>query len=486
MSPAQRIAIVGGGAAGALAAIHLLGEPRERGTLEIELIDRTGSFGSGVAYSTADPLHLLNVPTVRMGAIAGHPEHFHEWLTNRGELVAEESFMPRGVYGTYLRDLLSRAERNAVGARLRRRGGEVSSIVERAGEVDAPLELTLADGEQVEADKVVLALGPLAGTDPIDVPDSLRETGVYVADPWAEGALEDARSDREVLIVGTGLSMIDIALSLCDVEGGPRVRAVSRHGLVPRRHRHDLTNLRHFHIPSGRGLEPILAAIFGQIGRVAQQGDDWRDVIDSMRPDAPQIWKSLRIEEKRRFLVDLQRLWDVHRYRMAPAVADRFEALRDRGRLRAEAHAIVSIERHGRRARVALRTPGAHQLDTIEVDRVINCSGAGTDLHRAAPPLLAGLFAAGRARPDELGMGLDIDTDGALIDADGTASERLFALGALRKGVEWEALGVTEIRDQCGVLARRIAAAGERGEMRQPTGLRSSVDADATAERKAA
>ncbi|HEY5332807.1 MAG TPA: FAD/NAD(P)-binding protein, partial [Solirubrobacterales bacterium] len=107
----QRIAIVGGGAAGALAAVHLLREPRERGVLEIDLIDRTGSFGAGVAYGTQDPLHLLNVPAVRMGGIAGHPEHFHEWLADRGEAVAEAAFLPRRRYATYVRDLLSSAER---------------------------------------------------------------------------------------------------------------------------------------------------------------------------------------------------------------------------------------------------------------------------------------------------------------------------------------------------------------------------------------
>ena len=123
----QRVAIVGGGAAGALAAVHLLRERRERGGLEIDLIDRTGSFGAGVAYGTEDPLHLLNVPAVRMGAIHGHPEHFHEWLAERGEPVAEEAFLPRGLYATYIRDLL--ATRRARGRRrapapARRRGDD--------------------------------------------------------------------------------------------------------------------------------------------------------------------------------------------------------------------------------------------------------------------------------------------------------------------------------------------------------------------------
>jgi uncharacterized NAD(P)/FAD-binding protein YdhS len=478
MSAAQRVAIVGGGAAGALAAVHLLREPRERGALEIDLIDRTGSFGAGVAYGTQDPLHLLNVPAVRMGALAGHPEHFHEWLAARDESVSEEAFLPRGLYATYIRDLLASAEREASGARLRRHCGEVVSIVEQLGAAAAPLELTLGDGERLEADRVILALGPLGAGDPIRVPPELKASGVYVSDPWAAGALDEARRDRSVLIVGTGLSMVDVALSLSDDDAGPRVRAVSRHGLVPRRHRRTLTNLRRFHIPTETGtIEPIVAAIFGQICRVSKQGDDWRDVIDSMRPVTPQLWKSLKTAEKERFLSELQRLWDVHRFRMAPEVADRFEALQASGRIVTEADSIVSVEPHGARARVFLRTPGAHDLDTVEVDRVINCSGAGCDLRRQAPPLLAGLLAAGRARPDELGLGLDVAEDGALLDAEGLPSERLFAVGALRKGVEWEAIGITEIRDHSGAVARQIVTAGEREEPPTLTTLRAVTPA---------
>jgi uncharacterized NAD(P)/FAD-binding protein YdhS len=487
MSAPQRVAIVGGGAAGTVAAAHLLRAPRNRGTLEVELIDRAGAFGAGVAYGTEDPLHLLNVPAVRMGAVHGHPEHFHDWLAERGEPVAEEAFLPRGLYATYLRDLLARAERDADGARLTRRGGEVVAIAEQHGAGVAPLELTFADGERLEADRVVLALGPLPGGDPIDVPVELKGSGHYVADPWADGALEDARGARDVLIVGTGLSMVDVALSLCAEADGPRVRAVSRHGLVPRRHRRTLTNLRRFHLPTDAGtLGPIVAAIFAQICRVSQQGDDWRDVIDSMRPITPEVWKSLRLEEKRRFLAEFQRLWDVHRFRMAPDVADRFEELRAAGRIVTEANQVVSLEPHGDRVRVFLRTPGAHGLDTVEVDRVIGCSGAGRDLRAEAPPVLAGLLAGGRARPDALGLGLDVSEEGALLDAEGLPSERIYAIGELRKGVEWEAIGITEIRDQSGAVARQIVKTGETEELPLPTELPARLGAAATARWEAA
>ncbi|MBS0548852.1 MAG: FAD/NAD(P)-binding protein [Proteobacteria bacterium] len=482
-APLQRVAIVGGGAAGALAAVHLLREYREDCPLQIDLIDRTGTFGAGVAYGTEEPLHLLNVPAVRMGAIHGRPEHFHEWLAERGEPAAEEAFLSRGHYATYIRDLLANAEREAADARLRRHHGDVTAIVEHHGAAPAPLEVSLADGERIEADRVILAIGPLDGGDPIEVPEELKESGAYVADPWAAGALDAVRQDREVLVIGTGLSMVDIALTLCEGGAGPRLRAVSRHGLAPRRHRRTLTNLRRFHVPTETGrLEPMIAAVFAQICRVSQQGDDWRDVIDSMRPVTPSLWKALDTDEQRRFLHEFHRLWDVHRFRMAPEVADRFEALEGAGRVCTESKAIVSLEPHGSRVRVFLRSPGATDLDEVEVDRVINCSGAGTDLRRQAPPLLAGLISAGLARPDALGLGLDVDDDGALLGADGEPSERLFAIGSLRRGVEWEAIGITEIRDQSGAVARKIVRTGETEEIPLPAELRPVADTPTTRE----
>jgi uncharacterized NAD(P)/FAD-binding protein YdhS len=462
MSAVQRVAIVGGGAAGALAAIHLLREPQPRSPLEIELIDRTGEFGAGVAYGTRDPLHLLNVPAARMGAIAGRPEHFHRWLAGRGEAVAEEAFMPRDLYATYLRDLLASAERGAQGDQLRRRRGEVISVVER----EEGVAIALAAGDELTVDRVVLALGPLQAGDPVEIPAALRDCSRYVGDPWAAGALESLAERERILIVGTGLTMVDVAISLAGRPGGPTVRAVSRHGLLPRRHRRDLTRVRPFALPIGDGgLDAIVGAVMVQICHATQRGEDWRDVIDSMRSTTPKIWKSLPLDEKRRFLTELHRLWDVHRFRIAPDVADRFERLESEGRVSCGAGSIISLESDRDGVQALLRTPGSEEGERIRVDAVVNCAGAGCDLLRQAPPLLAGLLAADRVRPDELGFGLDIDEDGAVLNAAGAPSQRIFAIGELRKGVEWEAIGITEIRDHSLAVARRITA---EGESRQP------------------
>jgi uncharacterized NAD(P)/FAD-binding protein YdhS len=262
-----------------------------------------------------------------------------------------------------------------------------------------------------------------------------------------------------VLVIGTGLTMVDVALSLCAEGAGPSIRAVSRQGLVPRRHRRDLTHLQPFQLPLASGsLDLILAAVVKQICEVSQQGGDWRDVIDSMRPVTPAIWRSLPLAEKRHFLADLQRVWDVHRFRMAPAVADRLEALQATGRVSFGAGAIRSIAPRASRVAVSLRGSGGQDSETIEVDRVINCTGAGCDLATQAPPLLRSLLDAGWARPDALGLGLDVDAGGSLLDARGEPSSRIFVVGSLRKGVEWEAIGITEIRDQSGAVAGQLAA----------------------------
>jgi uncharacterized NAD(P)/FAD-binding protein YdhS len=193
--------------------------------------------------------------------------------------------------------------------------------------------------------------------------------------------------------------------------------------------------------------------VLEQIGRAGQRGCDWRDVLDSMRPATPAIWRGLRVAEKRRFLAELQRFWDVHRFRMPPEVADAFDGLLARGRLRVDAGAILAVEPAQHGARVTLRPAGREAVETIDCDRVINCTGAGSDVVREATPLVADLLASGMARPDSLALGLDVAANGALVDDTGRPSDRVHVVGCLRKGVEWEAIGVTEIRDHAATIA---------------------------------
>jgi uncharacterized NAD(P)/FAD-binding protein YdhS len=92
------VVIVGGGASGTLAAIHLL--HAASGPLMIVLIEREGAVGAGAAFAATQDFHLLNVPAGRMSAFADDPDHFVRWLAGRGQGA---DFVPRRrIAGTWV------------------------------------------------------------------------------------------------------------------------------------------------------------------------------------------------------------------------------------------------------------------------------------------------------------------------------------------------------------------------------------------------
>ena len=108
-----RIAIVGGGATGALAAIHLV-RRFDASRADIVLIEPSPAIGRGLAYSTRDPGHLLNVRVANMSAFADEPDHLFDWLRERGadsgvDCPTQFCFIPRSTYGDYIGELVGRA-----------------------------------------------------------------------------------------------------------------------------------------------------------------------------------------------------------------------------------------------------------------------------------------------------------------------------------------------------------------------------------------
>ena len=132
----MRVAIVGGGAAGVLTAAHLR---RVRPDAQITLIDASGRPGTGAAYRTGDPVHLLNVPAHRMSAWPDDPDHFCRWLDDHA-VTALEGFAPRLAYARHLQDQL-------VAADVRVETAEVVGLVPGAS-----TQVKLGDGRSLSAD----------------------------------------------------------------------------------------------------------------------------------------------------------------------------------------------------------------------------------------------------------------------------------------------------------------------------------------------
>lgn len=440
----DHVAIIGGGFSGTLLAINLLRHDGPRATL----IERRPEAARGVAYSTAHPEHLLNVRAANMSALPDDPDHFVRWLDGCGR-GPRNGFVPRHVYGAYLDELLGEAVTRA-GSRLR---------VIQSDACDAALssegaEILLGDGERIICDRVALALGNLPPTAPHGLDLDRAPEGVHVADPWSGAITRGLESGDTVLVIGTGLTMVDVALLLDAERFDGRIVAVSRRGLVPLTHAEALPRTARAERPSP-GCLSLLADV-----RARSREIDWRCAVDELRPFTQSIWRAMPVAERRRFLRHLRPWWDVHRHRIAPHAAERIAAMRSEGRLEVIAGHPIGIDPLGDRlARVRIRRRGGDGIETLDVARIVNGTGPQGDLTRTQEPLLRNLVQRGLIRPDPLHIGIDVDQNSRAVATDGSVSDRLLVLGPMTRGAFWEIVAVPDIRQQVWSVARRLSAA---------------------------
>ncbi|MGE0280858.1 MAG: FAD/NAD(P)-binding protein [Rhizobiaceae bacterium] len=438
----RAFAIVGGGASGVILAAHLLREPSQN--IEVTIIEKRRSLGRGLAYSTTVVAHVLNVRASNMSAFAKDPGDFTRWLQMAGVQTDdfETFFAPRSLYGDYLEQLVAS---HVESGRLRFVDEECVDVVSRG----SALELRLVNGASEICDFCVLATGH--GAD--------ERRGGSLLCPSADANAYPQDPDEPVMILGTGLSMIDSCLALI-LKGhrGPIV-AVSRRGLLPTIHRKTAPIvLDASDIPFGRPLLVLLRWFRGLVRAQLARGGDWRDVVDGLRSHTQAIWRHLPLDSRRQFFRHLKSWWDVHRHRMAPQSYHTLSGAIDSGQLQIIAGRVENMEAdvNGMAVRIKRRQGGL--LEAMRVSRLYDCRGVIADPEQQPSRLLQSLFASGMARADVLRIGLDVADDGALIDRNGIANARLYALGPLTRGAFLEIEAVPDIRIQCQHLARRLLA----------------------------
>jgi uncharacterized NAD(P)/FAD-binding protein YdhS len=446
----SHVVIVGGGFSGALMAINLFRFGGPRTTLVERAPER---LGRGIAYGAAHPGQLLNVRVAAMSAFPDDPDHFARWCRDRAD-AAPADFAARETYGAYLRETLA-GVRDLAGDRLAVVTGEVEAI-ERAA---TGTTLTLADGGTLAADAVVLTLGNLPPHAPPGIDPAALPAGVYIDDPWAQDPAAGLADGDGVVLVGAGLTAIDIALRL-DATGftGP-ILALSRRGLAPRRHVDGAP-------PAPGWTEtpdlPLSALVRRLRADAATLG--WRAAVDALRPVTQRLWARADAATRARFLRHCRPFWDVHRHRLAPAVADRIDAMVAEGRLRFAAGKITTVEPHPHGALLRWRPRGRTALSETATARIVNCTGPQGDVLRTAEPLLRQLVATGMVRPDALRLGIDVDDGSRVIDRDGQAQPDLYCIGPMTRGSFWEIVAVPDIRRQCADLSRRLSNSHWIGE----------------------
>jgi uncharacterized NAD(P)/FAD-binding protein YdhS len=319
----------------------------------------------------------------------------------------------------------------------------------------------------------VLAIGNFPPADP-RMPGLTDESTLYFSFAWAANVLEDLPTNGSILLIGSGLTSIDLIMALRSKRFQGTVHVLSRKGLMPRRYRPE-ERWPHFwdeHAP--RTTRGLLRMIRDQIKLASERDVTWRGVIDSLRPVTQEIWQTLPLDEKRRFLRHLRSHWEVHRHRIAPEIGDVLADMKAEGQVHTYAGRVIRYSEQDGIAKVSYRERFSRHKRTLKANRVVNCTGSETDCRRIDDSLISSLFAQGLARPDPLFLGLDTDEHGRLLGLNGTASS-LFALGPTRKGSLWETTAVPEIRVQAAELAEHLVRTFSRDAQEHERPMASAV-----------
>ncbi|WP_375482147.1 FAD/NAD(P)-binding protein [uncultured Jatrophihabitans sp.] len=472
------VAVVGAGASGVLTATHVARAAQAAGrSVDVLLVD-PAPLAQGLAYSTPDPRHRLNVPAKGMSALPEDGEHFLRWLYRHvhPEFPAG-GFAPRLHYADYLRQTLEDVSGPGTGVHVEHLADTVRDL-RRHGR---RLRLTLADGTSRPADAVVLAMGHGAPSTTW-APEQLAASPHFLADPWRASSAPTVRAGDHVLLVGAGLTMADMAQRWG--RRGVTLHVASRHGMLPLPHAQDPRPPLPAELdrtlepdPSGAASLSLADARRLVFRHVRRAGGDWRRAIDGLRPVTSALWSRMDDRARRDFLRTAARRWDRVRHRVDPALSAWLQQRVDDGSLVVHAAEVRDAVDDGDRVVVEL-SDGTRQRFAA----VLNCTGTCVGLRASDDPLVLNLLTSGTARPGSLDLGFATDDGGRVLSGDGS-SPAVWTVGPLRRGELWESTAVPEIRAQAAEVARDVVAALPsptlQRRVRDPFGLPLTAATDA-------
>jgi len=452
------VLIIGGGLSGTMLAVQLLRLPGQR---QILVIEPRAELGRGEAYSAVELGHTLNGNAARMSVDPDNADDLTEWLTDfigaggwpesdQQHVPISELFPPRGIFGVYAQQRLAEAKAQSASSVEHVRGEVVDLRVEEAATL-----LTLDNGQQLRGAFAVLATGmfPAART-PQTESSGLNAAAV---DPWDVSAMTEIDPQATVLIIGSGLTMVDAVVSLEQAGHRGPIEIFSRHGLLPHVRRQppswvDFLGEDH----RLRSPRQLLREVRRQCAIAHAQGIDWQAPLDTVRAHIGRLWSQASEGEKRQFVRHVRPWWESHHHRSPPLSAQLVARLQEEGRLRIRAASFKGLEPSAQGVTIRLRYRGEHAVTQVSGAALINSSGIEYDWRRVARPLPQQLLKRGLIQPGPLALGIAADASGAVLDAQGQVSQRLFAMGPPLRGMWWESTAVTDVALQAKALASKL------------------------------
>ncbi|NWA85713.1 FAD/NAD(P)-binding protein [Pseudomonas sp. D2002] len=452
------VLIIGGGLSGTMLAVQLL---RQSGQRYILVIEPRAELGRGEAYSAVELGHTLNGNAARMSVDPDNADDLTQWLTDyigaggwpesdQQHVPISELFPPRGIFGVYAQQRLAEAKALSASTVEHVRGEVVDLQVD-----DAATLLTLDNGQQLRGTYAVLATGmfPAART-PQTESSGLNAAAV---DPWDVQAMTHIDPQSTVLIIGSGLTMVDAVVSLEQAGHRGPIEIFSRHGLLPHVRRQP-PSWEDFLAADHSLCSPrqLLREVRRQC-RIAQaQGIDWQAPLDTVRAHIGRLWSQADEREKRQFVRHVRPWWESHHHRSPPLSAQLVARLQAEGRLRIQAASFKGVVASDGGVTIRLRRRGEQAVTQVSGAALINSSGIEYDWRRVARPLPQQLLKRGLIRPGPLALGIAADVSGAVVDAEGNVSPRLFAMGPPLRGMWWESTAVTDVALQAKALALKL------------------------------
>ncbi|MEO3727396.1 FAD/NAD(P)-binding protein [Pseudomonas syringae] len=456
------ILIVGGGLSGTMLAVQLLRLPGRR---KILVIEPRAELGRGEAYSAVELGHTLNGNAARMSVDPDNADDLTQWLTDhiagggwpesdQQHVPVSELFPPRRLFGVYVQQRLAEAQQ--VGAQ---HGSTIEHVRAEVVDVQAfsdSVQLTLNDGQQLHGAFAVLATGmfPAART------PQKEFSGLNAAalDPWDVSAMRQLDPQSTVLIIGSGLTMVDAVVSLEQAGHRGPIEVFSRHGLLPHVRRQPPAWLDFLAEDYGiRTPRQLLRELRRHCRDAIAQGIDWQAPLDTVRAHIGRLWSQASDVQRRQFVRHVRPWWESHHHRSPPLSAELVERLHRDGRLRIHAASYKGLEpASGDGVSIRIRPRGEAETRVVQGAALINSSGIEYNWHRVARPLPQQLLTRGLVRPGPLALGIAAAVDGAVLDEKGRVSNRLFAMGPPLRGMWWESTAVTDVALQAKALAARL------------------------------